>query len=69
MAAHNARIPDRMIAYLVGHEGGAIEPDAQRLPMTNQVYFGGYRPEVLIEEVAKIKYPMLDFSRLYGPGA
>jgi len=68
-AAHNARIPDRMIAYLVGHEGGAIEPDAQRLPMTNQVYFGEYRPEVLIEEVAKLRYLMLDFSRLYVPGA
>jgi hypothetical protein len=37
--------------------------------MTNQVYFGGYRPEVLIEEVAKLRYLMLDFSRLYVPGA
>jgi integrase len=68
-AAHNARILDRMIAYLVGHEGGAIEPDAERLPMTNRVYFGGYEPQVLVEEVAKIKYKVLDFSRLHVPGA
>jgi hypothetical protein len=25
--------------------------------------------EVLVEAVTKIKYPVLDFSHLYGPGA
>ena len=62
--AHNCGVPDRMIAFLVGHEGGAIEQDT-KLRMTNRVYFGGYRPDVLIDAMSRIRHPGLDFSKLY----
>lgn len=59
----NNGVPPNVVACLLGHEGGYLLPRPYH--MTNDVYFGGYEPRVLIDAINKLDYPGLDLSHLY----
>jgi hypothetical protein len=58
-----ARVPSPLIAEICGHEGSHLE--GRPLHMTNKLYFGGYKPQQLIETINLIQYEGLDLSHLY----
>ena len=62
-----AGVRSRLVASICGHEGGHLE--ARPLAMTNKLYFGGYKPEQLIDAVNRIEYSKLDLSHLYTDAA